>query len=101
MHEYLVHPNRKRKHRCRLCCREFAREDQLRQHRGTAAHREAVRMLKAGPEEETTKCCSYCGLGLVCMAALKKHLGKLPSWYLHNCILNRVLNITQYTSMVL
>ncbi len=51
-------------------------------------------MLKAGPEEEETgKCCSYCGLGLVGMAALKKHLGKLPSWYL-SVFLTRVLNIT-------
>jgi hypothetical protein len=40
-------------------------------------------MLKAGPEEEeTNKCCSYCGLGLVGMAALKEHLGELPSWYM-------------------
>jgi hypothetical protein len=76
MHEYLVHPNRKRKHRCRICCKEFAKEEQLRQHRSTASHREAVRALKQGPDE-SNKSCSYCGQDCVGSMALKKHLGKL------------------------
>ena len=76
MHEYLVHPDKRRKHRCRICCKEFAKEEQLRQHRSTGLHRQALQVLKLG-QEEVTKSCSYCEEGWPGLSALKKHLGKL------------------------